>query len=252
MRLFPPTGKAFEMNRIFFKHFDIFFLPLVLKIEVPFFDVFIIYCRKKEKIVDKLGGLFMKDYLNELCANLNIQLIYTDEGYTALSAVIKGKKASIIANKFFDGCPEKVARAIIGYYTGSGNEDSHFRVIEGYILDNIVTVEYAIEPSDDTFKSLSSKHMNGGAPADVNIPKDKTAKGKATKSRTPGSKTAKGSAKKKGLPKVDTSSLVELDISSMTKKSFYSGTAKVNANETIKASSDDVVELDIEVSDSEP
>jgi hypothetical protein len=44
---------------------------------------------------------------------------------------------------------------------------------------------------------------------------------------------------------------VELKIASMTKKSFYGGAVKVGPEEAIKVSSDDVVELDIEIDDSE-
>jgi hypothetical protein len=70
-------------------------------------------------MASKSGRYFMMDYLNELCKSLGIGLVYTDDDYTALSPVIKDKKAYLKADKMFNGCPERVAKAIIGYYTGS-------------------------------------------------------------------------------------------------------------------------------------
>lgn len=70
-----------------------------------FITFYIIYAGKNGP-----GGLFMKDYLKELCASLKIGIIFTDDDYTALSAGVKEGKVFLKADKVFIGCPEKVQR----------------------------------------------------------------------------------------------------------------------------------------------
>jgi len=196
----------------------------------------------------------MNDYLGELCTNLNTELIYIDDDYTALSGGIKDGKPFIKVEKLFKGCPERVAKAIICYCTEPENEDEHLKIIKNYIYDHVITVNYTIEPPGQTFRSFFIKHINLGAPPENKTPEDKipenkTIKAKEVKSKSPKGKTAKSKTSTGKTAETNTSSLVEMNISSITKKNFYGGVSNIQPGETIKASADDVLELEIEIED---
>lgn len=189
----------------------------------------------------------MKDYLNKLCDNLNIKLVYSDDEYIALSAGINSSLPFIRANSIFVGCPEAVAKAIMGYYTEPQHEIDFLKVITDYLDDNVVTVEYSIQPPDETFKDVLrhiDKNGKKKEPAAGGVPKKPRAKRKASG----GSKAKKNTSTQKISG--EDPSLVELDISSITKKNFYGGVSNIKPDESISASSDDVIELDIQVDDS--
>lgn len=185
----------------------------------------------------------MKDYLMELCDNNNIQLIYSDDDYIALSAGINGTAPFIRANNIFKGCPSKIAKAIMGYYTEPQNESDFLKVLINYLNDNVVTVEYTIQPPNETFKHIF-KQIEKDDPTSDKEPAKPKAKGRKSKVNKANSNTSTNKTSEKDVP------LIELNISSIKKKNFYGGTSNIKPDEPITALSDDVIELDIEVDDS--
>lgn len=201
----------------------------------------------------------MENYLKEFCANQNIVVIFTEDDYIALSSAIKDGTPIINAHRIFEDCPEKVAKAVLSYYTEPQYDESLLKIIRGYIDSIIVTVAYIIKPPDKTFKSLLIKYTENLKQIE-SIKQTESIKHTASKAapkekKQPGVKQAKTKPKSNKKPKDsvlkgNTSSLVELNISSITKKNFYGGSSNIKEGETIKAAIDDVVEIDIEVDDS--
>lgn len=102
-----------------------------------------------------------------------------------------------------------------------------------------MTVELVIEPPDRTFEGLFAKRIDGEEAAMKKRPKGKEVMTNTTMDKVPGTGKPQGSA----------SSYAELNISSITKKGFYSGSSKIKPDEVIKPTGDDVIELEIEVED---
>lgn len=163
----------------------------------------------------------MKDYLKEYCESRQIGLIYVDTEPAILSAIIHESRPVIKASRIFSECPKEVAYAIINFYTDFKDQEKYLGVINDYAEDNLITVDYEIQTADEKFiNSIKSDIKKGEKKEDpVKVLEDKS-----------------------------TSSLVEMDISSITKKDFQGNIAEIGADEVFKASSDDVVELDIVIS----
>lgn len=154
----------------------------------------------------------MEDYLTRLSANLGIKLIYTSNKVTVLSCSYKDDIPIIRAHKIFKNCTNDLAIAIIGYYTDSSFEKENLKVIQEYVKKNFSSELFKIEPFDETFKSMCIK----------NIPV-------------------------KEIPENDLEKIAEYKISSMVQTNFYGNKLIIKPEETLKVSSDDVLELDITV-----
>lgn len=160
----------------------------------------------------------MSDYLEKLCSQSHINLIYTDNDYTILSSGIKNNAPVLRVNNMFRVCPERIAQSIMGYYTR--NDKSCLLEIEEYIDSDMFFLGYEIDPPDEMF--LKSTY---------------TSKGRKQS--------------RQAIQEDSTTGLVEVDILSMTKKDFYGNSVKVNPGKALKASTESVAEFDIIIKDSE-
>lgn len=167
----------------------------------------------------------MKDTLQELCISKNIELIYTNNDFTILSSSFKDNIPSIKAHNIFRNCSKEVSRAIIDYYTNSSQKKYNLRrVICEYAEDYFTFTEFEIKPPNEAFTNVFAESKN------------------------PVGKTIEKPAVEFKQKKVDDSSnLVELDVLSITNKDFWGNTSDMNPDDTIKASTDNIVDLDIVV-----
>lgn len=154
----------------------------------------------------------MEGYLDKLCKNLGIKLTYVNNKITLLSSSVKNNTSSIRAHSIFKNCPENIAVAIVKYYTDSKNEKENFVIIENYITSSFSGSKFKVEPADEAFKQLFVKSV----PVET----------------------------------ADDDSLEEISeyrISSIVKTDFYGNASKINPNQAIRPSGDEILELDITV-----
>lgn len=166
----------------------------------------------------------MDNCLYNLCIDKDIELIYTNNPIMVLSSYLEydGERI-IIAHNVFRDCNEKVARAVINYYTSDEKKDDNLEIIKEFINGAKRFEKYMI---DDLVITLEEKQQKKEK-EDNNIIEPEVEK-----------------AKKKATP---TDSLMEMEIQLITQKSFMEGQRKVNGNILSKLSDDDVLELDITV-----
>jgi hypothetical protein len=188
----------------------------------------------------------MRDYLRELCDSLNIILEYTEGGSIALAGRVKNNTPYMRVNRIFQECPEDVAKAIIGYYTDYRNENEYLLVLDSYIEDNVISVDYIIKPPDEAFKIQFAEHNK-----EVSSHKEKTAKSKVSGDKPTLKDTVKDKILKENQSNGDISSLIEMEISSIIKKNFLGEISNIIPGETFEALSDDIVELNVIVDDPE-
>jgi hypothetical protein len=160
----------------------------------------------------------MGDYLEQLCESMNIKLTYSESKFPVFSGRIMENGGYIKASTIFKNCPHNVADSIIKYYKDSENQDEYLKIIDNFIENRMKNNDKAIE------KSIDQK-------AEYNKPEIKVQR-------------SNYGAKENDNENMQ---LVELEISSIVKSNFYSGSKSLNPDETIKPTNDDVIELDIEV-----
>jgi hypothetical protein len=160
-----------------------------------------------------VDGMVMRDYLKELCDNVNINLIYTSNKLIVLSPIINNNVPSIRAHKLFKNCTDEVAKAIISYYSGIDSKGEAFRIIESYVQKNFDSSKFKITSSNDEFKSYFSKAVMSAEPVIKN----------------------------------DDPYLMELEINKIRKVDFWGESMGIASNGSISTSGSEMIELDIEV-----
>ncbi|SHJ36056.1 hypothetical protein SAMN02745163_01771 [Clostridium cavendishii DSM 21758] len=154
----------------------------------------------------------MIDYLKELCENTNIQLAYTKNKLNILSANISRNLPIIKAYIVFKNCPEEVAVAIFNYYTNSQNSDKHLITIQAFLKSQLILTNYKINLPNEEFKNLLSN-----------------------------SSTCK--------PIINSNNTNnELNILKIDIKNFWGSKTNIDLNQSIKATNDEPVELEVIVS----
>ena len=150
----------------------------------------------------------MEGYLKELCLQFNIKLTYTNNKYTILSSGInKSGNPVIRVHKKLKDYPKIIDRAILGYYTDFENEDKYIKTIKEYVESQLKLVKYVIKEPNMEYKNYWFQEKDSKS---LNEP-------------------------------------VELNITSIIKKGFKSNPVELKQNNTIRASKDNLVELDITV-----
>ena len=152
----------------------------------------------------------MSDILKNLCKNLNIELSYTNNKITILSCAFCNKRPSIRVHKIFKGCDDETAYAVVDYYMKAEKREDNFKIIKDYADKKFNSPKYKISPPND---KLINEFMNTIM---FENPKQN-----------------------------EKSVLVEMNISSMTKKDFYGEECAVKLNETLKVNEDDILEVNI-------
>ena len=94
----------------------------------------------------------MENYLEKLCISLGIKLIYANNKVMFLSSDVKDNVPIIRAHKVFKSCTEDVAVAILRYYTSNNNNEEYEIIIRGYIEKVLPEVSYKIKPPIKGFK----------------------------------------------------------------------------------------------------
>lgn len=155
----------------------------------------------------------MKNYLEKLCINLGIKLIYVNNKVLLLSCDIKNSMPIIRVHKIFKSCTEEVAVAILGYYTDSAREQEYEKIIRLYIEGNYIVDSYKIKTPKELFKSFIIDMM----PLKDNI-----------------------KAKSDYLVEFQISSMILIDESGLEKE--------VKPNDSLRPLEDDILEMDIVVS----
>ncbi len=186
----------------------------------------------------------MRDFLKELCKDLSINLIYEENQNTdiVLSSKVMENTPTIRAGKIFFECPKEIAQAVVGYCTGSKDSSQYLKQIESYLDENLITIEYIIEPPDEAFKQLRLQGHKERVTTDTNDAK--TPKNQIV--NQPSLPTRQRKTKKSEVPKENlTHELMEMEIRSIVQKNFWGSTTDLKINESLNASSDDVLELDI-------
>lgn len=154
----------------------------------------------------------LTDILKTLCKNLNIELLYTNNKITVLSCNYNDNHSSIRAHKIFKKCDEATAYAIINYYAKTEKREENLRIIKDYADKNFSSEVYKIALPDNEFCSRILK-----------------------------------STEPLSLKQNKNTQLVELTISSITKKEFSGDLCTTNANESLKVKNGDILEVDITV-----
>ena len=186
----------------------------------------------------------MRDFLKELCKDLSINLIYEENQNTdtVLSSKVIENTPTIRASKIFFECPKEIAQAVVGYCTGSKDSSQYLKQIESYLDENLITIEYIIEPPDEAFKQLRLQGHKEKAKTDANDVK-------TSKHQKVGQSILPKKQRKTKNPEVPieilTPELMEMEIRSIVQKNFWGSTTDLKINESLNASSDDVLELDI-------
>lgn len=155
----------------------------------------------------------MNDYLEKTCVNLGIKLLYTNNKITVLSADTKNDLPTIRAHKVFRGCPYEVALAIISYYSTEKNTAENEQLLKNYLQNKLSSCTFKIKPVDTSFRKSIEK----------SIPFKNTSSNSNT-------------------------SLIEFTISSMIVKDFQGNELQNASINSLKPSSNDILDLDIIVS----
>jgi len=151
----------------------------------------------------------MYDYLLEFCKNLDINIIYTNNNLTILSFSVNKGTPTIRVHNILKNCPEKIAIAIIGYFTEPEHKDAHLNILKNYMKEEFPYMKYKITPPNKNFKELSDKNI---------------------------ACISKGQEEK--------SALIELNISNITVKDFYGNISDVNPTESINISENEFLEIE--------
>lgn len=154
----------------------------------------------------------MDNYLKGLCESLGISLVYQNNSPIVLYCTVNHGIPIIKAHNIFKDCPEVIANAIVCYYAVNQNCKEYLRVIKKYTDKRCSYDEYIIQPGNDKFKNAVLKNLGV----------------------TKRNKNAK-------------SCFIEMDISSITQKSFWGDTSIIEPGKVVKAMSEDVLELEISV-----
>ena len=154
----------------------------------------------------------MVDILKKLCKNYNIELSYVNNKVVILSCNFKNNHPMIRVHKIFKECNETIAYAIIGYCTKAEKRENNLKIIKDYADKRFNSQRYRITAPNDEFYNEVVK---------VIIPEDFKQNGK--------------------------SALLQLNISSITKKGFYGDVYTINPDESIKVDESDILEVDITV-----
>lgn len=150
----------------------------------------------------------MKEFLMEQCQQLNIKLVNMNNKYTILSCGINKSGYPIIrVHQQLKNCPIFIDKAILGYYIDFENQDKYLKIIKNYVELQLKIDKYNIKAPNNEYKNYWL------------------------------------SRKKESNPNKP----VELNISSIIKKGYNKNTIKLNKNDTISLSKDEMVELDITV-----
>jgi len=155
----------------------------------------------------------LNDYLKELCADLNIALVYTNNKLTILSCGVNNNKPIIRVHKMFKDTNKKIAKAIINYYTDYEQNDKHLKIIKNYIDKKYPSMKCKIKEPTEAFIEYLRRNVNQlKMDANYNL------------------------------------STGELYISQITKKDFWGNRSSVKPKESISVADDEVLELEILVS----
>lgn len=149
------------------------------------------------------------DYLKEICLKSGIEIQYVSNKITILSFGIQNNNPCIRVHKIFRDCPRDVADAIAAYSSDLCSDTDCIKKIGGYAEKYFSPDGYKMRIPDQDFLNLVK--MNRG--------------------KNSSNKNEKG--------------LVEAGISSIIRKGFYGGSSIVNPEDSLVASTDDVMELDI-------
>lgn len=96
----------------------------------------------------------MEDHLSMLLKSLEVSYSFIDDDNIILTCSTAKNVPTIIINRLFYKCPEKVAIAIKNFCLGTRQSEYNYKLIEQYAKENLFSLEYIISPPNDEFKSL--------------------------------------------------------------------------------------------------
>lgn len=155
----------------------------------------------------------MANFLEKICSDINIKVAYTQDNVTVLSTTTKNNVPTINVHSKFKDCSEELAKAIVEFYTDSENNIKNLKLILDYINKNLDSSNCKIKQPDSSFVRLVKKNLN------------------------PSSNNRQENS--------NDDSLEEYDISYMTMRNLAGDYIPLNPDQSITASSEDVIELDI-------
>lgn len=159
----------------------------------------------------------MDNYLEKICINLGLKLVFTNNKVTVLSAEAKDGMTIIRAHKLLKSCPPETAQAVIDYFTNAKKRETSEEIIRDYLISQGLSDNLKIKPGDISIV----KEMEKNLPVET--------------------KESDGSM----------SLLGEYNISSMTIKNFWGDKLTQSKDHLLSPDSDDVLELDIVVKQEE-
>lgn len=159
----------------------------------------------------------MSDYLEKVCSELSIRVAYTQDNATVLSSEIEDSTPIINVHNKFKECSEDLAKAIVEFFTGTENNVRNLRLILDYINENLESANCSIIQPDNAFMDLV-KDLNSTS-YEIYETNNKE------------------------------HNLKEYKISQMTMNNFFGESIPINSGQSITASCEDVIELDIFVDD---
>lgn len=152
----------------------------------------------------------MKDYIKELCKELEINVVYTNNKRTVLSSSFQRDNPILRIHKIFKNCTKKIAEAVISYYTDQHNRNDNLDKIHTFLNTNFSSKDYKIIAPCNTLK--------------INVNEETSPK---------------------ALDKYKKTELAEFQIKKIIKDNFFGGESEISPDEAIRSSSEDVVGLDI-------
>lgn len=152
----------------------------------------------------------MVNVLKNICENLNIKLVYTNNKFSILSCSVYDGIPLIRVHSLFKGCSEDIAKAIINYYTNAENTEVNLNIIKDYADEKFNIKSYKIMPPNSEFYDTVIKTLS----PQKNEESEKT-------------------------------NMIEYIISSMVKKNFCGEELEIKQNDSIKIDEDDFIEINI-------
>lgn len=157
----------------------------------------------------------LTDELKTFCKNMGLKLVYTDNKYTVLSTGRHKNIPTLRVHRLFKNSPKRVIRAIISYYTNLQNPNQYLDIIKQYLNKHHDSKKFKIKSQSDFFRNYMKNRI----------------------------------IESTGGKNQQQEHLVEMPINSLIKKDFGGKASKIDPEDSLKASSDNVLELEIVVED---
>lgn len=153
----------------------------------------------------------MVEHLKRICQERGLELIFVTDKYIDFQSAGKSQCSQIKVHKIFQNCPLRVAKAVITICTEQEVNDRNIAIVENYLREklNLNPVQFEI-PKDNGIENNEFENIQSSEESYVD-------------------------------------GMLEANISTIVVKGLWGEKKSLSKNESLLASEDDVLELDIVV-----